>query len=156
MKAIRLSFLRMAAAMRRDMMLFAACFVPLAAGLFFRFAIPFLEAAFTEYFQISAIFFPYYKLIDLIFLLLTPTMFCFAAAMVSLEEADEKIAVYLFVTPLGKAGYLAARFGIPAMAAFLATVILFPVFRLTRPSPAAVLVFAAGGSLQGIIVACSL
>lgn len=153
MKAIRLSFLRMAAAMRRDMMLFAACLVPLAAGLFFRFAIPFLETVFTAHFQISAIFFPYYKLIDLIFLLLTPTMFCFAAAMVSLEEADEKIAVYLFVTPLGKAGYLAARFGIPAVAAFLATVILFPVFRLTTLSPAAVLVFAAGGSLQGIIVA---
>ena len=29
----------------------------------------------------------------------------FISAMVSLEEADEKTAVYLFVTPLGKTGY---------------------------------------------------
>lgn len=153
MKAIRLSFFQMAAAMQRDMMLFAACLMPIIAGFFFRFAIPFLEAVLTERFHIPAIISPYYKLIDIIFMMLSPTMFCFISAMVSLEEADEKTAVYLFVTPLGKTGYLSARFGIPAVTAFLITIILFPVFRLTDFSPVAILLFAAGGTLQGMIVA---
>ena len=153
MKAIRLSFFQMAAAMRREMMLFAACLTPIIAGLFFRFAIPFLEAVFIEYFHLPAVLSPYYKLIDVFFMMLSPTMFCFVSAMVSLEEADEKTAVYLFITPLGKTGYLSARFGVPAVIAFFVTVILFPVFKLTTFSPMAILLFAAGGTLQGMIVA---
>lgn len=143
----------MVVSMRRDMMLFAACLAPVFAGLFFRFAIPFLEAVLTDYFHISAIISPYYRLIDVFFMMLSPTMFCFVSAMVSLEEADEKTAVYLFITPLGKAGYLSARFGVPAIIAFLVTVILLPVFKLTTFTPIAILLLAAGGTLQGIIVA---
>lgn len=153
MKAIRLSFFQMVVSMRRDMMLFAACLAPVFAGLLFRFAIPFLEAVLTDYFHIPAIISPYYRLIDVFFMMLSPTMFCFVSAMVSLEEADEKTAVYLFITPLGKTGYLSARFGVPAAIAFLVTVILFPVFKLTTFTPIAILSLAAGGTLQGIIVA---
>lgn len=153
MKAIRLSFLQMIAAMRRDMMLFAACLAPILAGLFFRFGIPFLEAVLTDWFHMTAIISPYYKLIDIFFMMLLPTMFCFVSAMVCLEEADEKTAAYLFITPLGKTGYLYARFGVPAVAAFLVTLILFPAFKRTSFSAIAVLLFAAGGTLQGIIVA---
>ncbi|MDE6673378.1 MAG: ABC transporter permease [Acetatifactor sp.] len=153
MRAIRLSFFQMAAAMRRDMMLFAACLMPIIAGLFFRFAIPFLEAVLTERFHIPAIISLYYKLIDIIFMMLSPTMFCFISAMVCLEEADEKTAAYLFITPLGKTGYLSARFGIPAVTAFLMTIILFPAFKLTTFSPIATLLFAVSGTLQGMIVA---
>ena len=153
MKAIRLSFFQMAAAMRRDMMLFAACLMPIIAGLFFRFAIPFLQTVLTDRFHILAIISPYYKLIDIFFLMLSPTMFCFISAMVCLEEADEKTAVYLFVTPLGKTGYLFARFGIPAITAFLITIMLFPAFNLTTFSAIAILLFAASGTLQGMIVA---
>ncbi|HCT90785.1 MAG TPA: ABC transporter permease [Lachnospiraceae bacterium] len=153
MKAIRLSFFQMTAAMRRDMMLFAACLAPILAGFFFRFGIPFLESALTDYFQTPAILSPYYKLTDVFFMMLSPTMFCFVSAMVSLEEADEKTAAYLFITPLGKTGYLAARLGIPAAAAFLVTLILFPVFKLTFFSPIAILLFTACGTLQGLIVA---
>lgn len=153
MRAVRLSFFQMLAAMRRDMMLFAACLMPIIAGLFFRFAIPFLEAVLTERFHIPAIISPYYKLIDIIFMMLSPTTFCFISAMVCLEEADEKTAVYLFVTPLGKTGYLSARFGIPAVTASLITIILFPAFKLTTFSSIAILLFAASGTLQGMIVA---
>lgn len=153
MRAIRLSFFQMLSYMRQDKMLFAASLTPLLAGLLFRFAIPFTEAALTDYFHISAIISPYYVLIDIFFAMLSPTMFCFISAMVSLEEADEKTAAYLFVTPLGKTGYLAARFGIPAAAAFLVTVILLPVFKLTTLSPIAIFLLAAGGTLQGMIVA---
>ena len=55
MKAIRLSFFQMAAAMRRDMMLFVSCFSPILAGFFFRFAIPLIESALTDSFHVAAI-----------------------------------------------------------------------------------------------------
>ncbi|MCI8638128.1 MAG: ABC transporter permease [Coprococcus sp.] len=153
MKAVRLSFFQMAVAMRRDMMLYAACLTPILAGFFFRFAIPILEALLMEHFQIPEVISPYYKLIDIFFAMLSPTMFCFVSAMVSLEEADEKTAGYLFITPLGKTGYLIARFGIPASAALLVTMILLPCFKLTVFSPLSILLFVAAGTLQGVIVA---
>ena len=152
MRAIRSSFFQMLAYMRRDMMLFAACLAPILAGLLFQFGIPLLEAALTDWFHISAIISPYYALIDILFAMLIPTMFCFVSAMVSLEEADEKTAVYLFVTPLGRNGYLAARFCVPAVVAFLVTIGLLPIFKLTSLSLVDILLLAAVGALQGIII----
>jgi len=152
MRAIRLSFFQMLAHMRRDIMLFAVCFAPVLVGCVFRFAIPFLEDALTDWFHKSAVISPCYALIDVFFAMLSPTMFCFVSAMVSLEEADEKTAAYLFVTPLGKNGYLASRFCIPSVAAFLVTVVLLPVFKLTSLSMIDIVLIAAGGTLQGVIV----
>lgn len=143
----------MLAYMRRDMMLFAACLGPILAGLVFRFAIPPLEAALTDWFHAPAIISPYYALIDIFLAMLSPTMFCFVSAMVSLEETDERTAAYLFVTPLGKTGYLAARFGVPAACAFLVTAVLLPVFKLTPLSLVHIILLAAGGTFQGIIIA---
>ncbi len=131
--------------------MFVVCFAPVPVGFLFRFAIPFLETVLTDWFHISAIISPYYVLIDTFFAMLSPTMFCFVSAMVSLEEVDEKTAAYLFVTPLGKNGYLAARFCIPSITAFLVTVVLLPVFKLTSLSAIEIVLLAAGGTLQGII-----
>lgn len=153
MRAVRLSFSQMLAYLRRDRMLFAACLAPILAGFLFRFVIPLLEAALMSRVHMAAILSPYYALIDIFFSMLSPTMFCFVTAMVALEENDEKTARYLFITPLGKTGYLAARFGIPAIIAFFITVVLMPFFKLTDFSPIAILLLAAGGTLQGIIVA---
>ena len=153
MKAIRSSFFQMAAAMRRDMMLFVSCFSPILAGFFFRFAIPLLETALTDGFHMTAVISPYYKLLDILFAMLPSTMFCFVSAMISLEERDEKTAVYLFITPLTKTGYIFARFCVPSVIAFLATIILLPVFKLTAFSPLAILLLAAAGTLQGMLVA---
>lgn len=152
MRAIRLSFLQMLTYMRRDRMLFAACLAPVLAGVLFRFAIPLLEAALTDYLLLPAIIAPYYALIDIFLAMLSPAMFCFVSAMVSLEETDEKTAAYLFVTPLGKDGYLAARFCIPSAAAFLVTAVLLPVFSLTALSASDIAWLAAGGALQGVII----
>lgn len=152
MRAIRLSFFQMLAYMRRDMMLFAACLAPILAGLLFRFGIPLLEAVLTDWFHMPAIISPYYALIDILFAMLSPAMFCFVSAMVSLEEADEKTAVYLFVTPLGRNGYLAARFCIPAVVAFLVIIVLLPIFKLTSLSLVDILLLAAGGAVQGVII----
>lgn len=153
MKAIRLSFFQMALTMRRDMMLFMSCIAPILAGFFFRFAIPFLENVLTSCFHITAVISSYYRLVDIFFAVLSPVMFCFVSAMVSLEEIDENTAVYLSVTPLGKTGYLFARFGVPSVIAFLTTIILLPVFKLTALSAMTILLLAAGGTLQGMIVA---
>lgn len=153
MKAVRLSFFQMIITLRRDKMLSAACLAPILAGFLFRFAIPYAEVILTDYFDMPAIIAPYYGLIDILFAMLSSIMFCFVSAMVSLEEADENTAVYLFITPLGKIGYLFSRFVVPAVVAFLITVILLPVFRLTPLSPVAVLLLAAAGTLQGMIVA---
>lgn len=153
MRAIRAGFLQMLVFMRRDMMLFAACLTPVLAGLGIRLGIPFLEAVLTGWLSKPAVLSPYYALIDIFFAMLSPAMFCFVPAMVSLEEADERTAAYLFVTPLGRRGYLAARFGIPAAAAFLVAAVLLPVFRLSPLSPGRILGLAAGGALQGIIIA---
>ncbi len=153
MRAIRFSFFQMVRTMRRDMMLFVSCFVPIFAGLFFRFAIPFLEDVFLIRFHMAAVISPYYRLIDVFLAMLSPAMFCFVSAMISLEEADEKTAAYLFITPLGKTGYLSARLGVPAVTAFLITVFLLTVFRLTDLSLIAILLFAAGGTMQGMIAA---
>ena len=134
MRAIRSSFFQMLAYMRRDMILFAACLTPILAGFLFRFATPLLETALTGWLHTPEVLPPYYALIDIFFAMLSPVMFCFISAMVSLEEVDEKTAAYLFVTPLGRNGYLAARFCIPAVAAFLVTVVLLPIFKLTSLS----------------------
>lgn len=153
MRAVRLSFMQMLACMRRDKMLFAACFAPVFIGILFRFAIPYLEAAIVKWLHISAFMCHYYVLIDILFSMISPAMFCFVSAMACLEEADEKTALYLFITPLGKMGYLFARLGIPAVAAFFVTVLLLPFCKLTALSLIDILLFAAVGTLQGLIVA---
>lgn len=153
MRAIRSGFLQMLVFMRRDMMLSATCLAPVLAGLGIRFGIPFLEDVLTERFSKSAVLSPYYALIDIFFSMLSPAMFCFISAMVSLEEADEKTAAYLFVTPLGRKGYLAARFCLPGAASFLVTAALLPVFGLSTRSLEDILSLSAGGTLQGVIVA---
>ncbi|MCI8293145.1 MAG: ABC transporter permease [Hespellia sp.] len=152
MKAIRLSFFQMIEMMRRDMMLLVSCLAPIFVGFFFRFAIPFLDAILMGCFHMAAILSPYYKLVDILFANLTPIMFCFVSAMVSLEETDEKIAVYLFITPLGKTGYIFARFGVTAIIAFFVTIILLPFFKLTDLPLITILLLAVGGTLQGLIV----
>lgn len=153
MRAIRSCFVQMLAYMRRDMMLFAIGIAPFLIGALFRFAIPPLEAVLTSWLGTGGVIAPYYALLDVFFSMLSPTMFCAVSAMISLEEADEKTAAYLFITPLGKRGYLTARFAVPSVIAFLVTVILFPVFKLTSLSLPNILLLAAAGTLQGMIVA---
>jgi fluoroquinolone transport system permease protein len=72
--------------------------------------------------------------------------------MVILEENDDHIAGYLFVTPLGKRGYLITRLGIPAVLALVVTVILLPVFKLTAISLPVTLLLAVAGAIQGLII----
>ncbi len=151
MKSIISSFKLMLTYVRKDMMLFVVCIVPLLIGSVFKYAIPVLEKLLTNYFTVP-ILFPYYELFDLLFSVITSTMFCFAAAMVVLEEVDEHIAGYLAITPLGKQGYLIARLGIPTLISFITTIILLMVFGLTKMNMGMLIFVALSGTLQGLII----
>lgn len=153
MKAIRLSFRQMLSYLQRDMMLFAVCFTPLITGICFKVGIPLLEKALADFMSMPTIISPYYKLIDIIFSMITPVMFCFASAMIVLEEKDENIIQYLSVTPLGKTGYLVARFGISSFISFLITISLLPFFKITKLSFSEMFFLSISGTLQGIIIA---
>ena len=153
MTAVRNSFFQMLYMIRKDMMLVAACVGPVLAGIAFRFGIPMAEKALCDMFGRSYILQPYYELFDLFLAVLAPVLFCFAAAMVILEERDDKITRYMFVTPLGRKGYLIARMGIPFVLAILVTLVLLPLFMLTRQHFWMILFLAVAGALQGMIVA---
>ena len=101
----------------------------------------------------NAVISPYYGLFDILFASVAPAMFCFIAAMVMLEERDEHIDRYLFITGLGKSGYIVSRIVIPALFSFAITAALLPVFGLTAPSAAQILLLSLTGTLQGITIA---
>lgn len=153
MKAVRKSFGQMMRLVCRDRMLFAACIAPVLAGIVFKFAIPAAETAICVYVNKTAVISPYYGLIDGFLAMLAPVMFCFAAAMVCLEERDDRIVVYYSVTPLGRRGYLLSRLGIPAAAAFALNFILLPLFSLSGWHLWETVYLAAGGAASGVIVA---
>ena len=79
-------------------MMFAACFTPFVMGTLIKFGIPFLERI-TD-FSLQA----YYPIFDLLLSIMAPVLLCFAFAMITLEEIDDKVSRYFSVTPLGKAG----------------------------------------------------
>ncbi len=153
MRAIRLSFLQMLKFIRHDMMLFAACLAPILAGLAIKWGIPLIEKMLVRWAGKCEIIFPYYALFDIFFSMLAPIMFCFTAAMVVLEEHDEHIENYLFVTRLGRMGYIVSRIYVPAFIAFLVTFVLLPFFSLTSLSFPMIAFLSLTGALQGIIIA---
>ncbi|HOO26890.1 MAG TPA: ABC transporter permease [Lachnospiraceae bacterium] len=151
MKAIGKSCLQLLVSLKRDAMLLAACLAPVLFGLLFRFGIPVLEGYLTFRFKQADMLSPYYGLFDLLFSLLAPAMLCFAAAMVILEETDDHIAGYFYVTPLGYRGFLASRVLIPSAAAFILTLLLLPLFVLTPLSAGSMLLMVLCGSMQGVL-----
>lgn len=153
MRAIRLSFLHMLKFIRNDMMLFAAMTAPVLAGMAIKFIVPFIEKTLIRFTGLNAVISPYYGLFDIFFASIAPAMFCFIAAMVILEEHDDHIDRYLFITGLGKNGYIVSRIVIPALLAFVITAALLPIFGLTDLSAAQIIFLSLTGTLQGIIIA---
>ncbi len=153
MKPILFSFLQMLKSVKRDRMLVAACIAPLLVGIAIKYAIPFMEEILIAQTNRREILHPYYGLFDIFFSMITSAMFCFAAAMVLLEEHDDHIESYCSITPLGKTGYLISRIFLPALAAFLMTEILLPIFHLTPLPPAMTFFLSLTGTLQGVIIA---
>ena len=153
MRAIRLSFFYMLEVVKHDRMLAAALMSPVLAGTAIHFGVPFAEKMLIQVTGLPAVLTPYYGLFDIFFASLTPVMFCFIAAMVVLEEHDDHIDRYLFITGLGRNEYFVSRMLLPSLLAFLITVILLPVVKLTKLSGAEIVFLSLTGSLQGIIIA---
>ena len=131
MRPILKSFSLFIKQIRSDSMLVIVCFASFLAALFFRFAIPQIENILCRVLGLQAILSPYYLLFDLLLIMLTPFMFCFASAMVMLEEYDVNLSSYLSITPVGKKGYLVSRLLLPTGIACMGSLVLVNVFSLT-------------------------
>ena len=153
MRAVWLSFSQMLKFVRQDRMLLAAGLAPLLAGTAIHFGVPFAENLLIHFTDLPAVLAPYYGLFDIFLAAIAPAMLCFFAAMVMLEEHDDHIDRYLFMTGLGRKGYFISRLILPALIAFAVTAALLPVFRLTALSAGAILFLSLAGTLQGIIIA---
>ncbi|KPI54050.1 ABC transporter permease [Clostridioides difficile] len=137
---------------KRDAILFIVCVSPILCGVFIKFGIPLIQDILTDKFYYKLNLEPYFLLFDLLLAFITPFMFFFASTMVVLGEIDDNISRYLIVTPLGKTGYLISRLGIPAILAFIITVILLLTFSLTKISLLSNLLISLIALLQGIII----
>ncbi len=153
MRAIRLCFIQMLTLMKRDMMLLAACLIPPVAGTAIKFFIPFAERLLVNWINIDAVLSPYYGLFDIFLASISPGVFCFISAMVMLEERDDHIESYLFITGLGRKGYIIARIFVPALCAFIVTGVLLIVFRLSYLPGTVILFISLTGTAQGVITA---
>lgn len=147
MKKAFISFLQVFQQIRNDPMLLAACFTPVLAGILMKLGVPLLEKGIQ--FSLSE----YYMIFDLFLSIMAPVLLCFAFAMITLEEMDDKVARYFSITPLGKLGYLLSRLGIPAILAVLITVIVLFFFSLSSQPLAKIAALAFMGAIQAIIVA---
>lgn len=153
MKAIYICFSQMIRQLKQDAMLIMIVFVPLLAGTFFRFAIPFIEKLITGYLGIDAMLTPYYELLDLFLIILTPSMFNYVAAMIMLEETDDHMITYLVVTPLGKTGYLLSRLGTIGLISFPVSIFVSALFHLSNVNIPMFIGIALAGTVQGVIIA---
>ena len=153
MKAVRLCFLQLLRFIRRDMMLLMVLSAPILCTLLYHFLLPLLEIFLCNTLLQPAVISPYYPLLNIFFCMLAPSLFCFAAAMILLEERDEHTAGYLMITPLGRSGYLFSRLLLPALLAYCYTLLLFPFAMLSTLSFIEILLFSAIGALQGLISA---
>ena len=139
--------------LKRDAMLMAVAVSPFLIGAAFRFGIPLAERLLTSYFRETAILSPYYGLFDLFLIIITPSMLCFAVAMVMLEERDDHIAAYLAVTPLGKAGYMFSRLGLTCLISYIVSIIVAMLFSLSPIGVALSAGIALAGAIHGAVMA---
>jgi fluoroquinolone transport system permease protein len=120
--------------MKHDAMLAAILFAPILLGIVFRFGIPLLEETLCSYFQVSSVFKPYYRLLDLFVVVMTAYMCSVSGIMVILGDLDCGVTKALVVTPLGKRGYLLSRIGIPSVLAAIYGGVIACMFGLSALS----------------------
>ena len=146
MKKILSSTIQVFRQIKSDPMMFASCFTPFIMGALIKFGIPFLERI-TE-FSLQG----YYPIFDLLLSIMAPVLLCFAFAMITLEEIDDKVSRYFSITPLGKAGYLFTRLVVPAIISAVIAYIVLLLFSLEKLSIGMTICLALLGSVQAIIV----
>ena len=132
---------------KKDPMMLTACFTPFLVGALIKFGIPLIEKAAKFSLQ------PYYPMFDLFLSIMAPVLLCFAFAMITLEEIDDKVSRYFSITPLGKSGYIFSRLGIPAILSTVVTFIVMLIFSLEKRSVIMVSGLSVLGAVQAIMVA---
>lgn len=153
MKAVWMSFKQLLQQMASDAMLIVICFTPFLCGAVIYFGIPVIEEIVTGYFGKTEIITPYYLIFDLMMAVLASMLFCFVSAMIVLGEMDDNISGYMFLTPLGKRGYLISRFGIPTLMSMIITMIILLIFSLTEMSFFMIIEIAVLASIIGMLIA---
>lgn len=151
MKTVMQSTSFMFKMIKKDKMLLAAGFAPVLAGLAIHFGIPALDSLIIDYMG-RIILHPYFNLFDIFYASLSPAMLCFIAAMVILEERDDKITRYYCITPLKKTGYIISRIMIPAIISCVVTLIFLPVFCISDLSAPVIVLLSISGGLQGVVI----
>lgn len=146
MKRILSSTIQVFKQIKSDPMMFAACFTPFVMGALIKSGIPFLERI-TD-FSLRA----HYPIFDLLLSIMAPVLLCFAFAMITLEEIDDKVSRYFSITPLGKSGYLFTRLGVPSIISAIIAFIVLLLFSLEKLSIGMTICLALLGSVQAIIV----
>lgn len=146
-------FRQMLLQIKQDPLLFLILFVPFLIGFIFRYLLPILDGWIEVNTELGSIFPPYYQLLDSLLLLITPSMINYVAAMVILEEADEKIIPYFAVTPLKRSGYLVGRLVIPTLITVPISLLVSYLFSHTSFVPKTFLLLAFVGTAQGLLAA---
>lgn len=146
MKRILSSTIQVFRQIKSDPMMFAACFTPFVMGALIKLGVPFLERI-TD-FSLQA----YYPIFDLLLSIMAPVLLCFAFAMITLEEIDDKVSRYFSITPLGKSGYLFTRLGVPSVISTVIAFVVLLLFALERLPVGMMVGLAFLGSIQAIIV----
>ncbi|MEG2687084.1 MAG: ABC transporter permease, partial [Christensenellaceae bacterium] len=112
MRRVLRAFVPFFTEIEHNFMLVACIIGPVLMGAVFRFLIPVLEKLLCDDFDLPQVLASYYIIFDLLLVIMTPILLCFAGVLVILEELDSGVAKYYVVTPLGKGGYLLSRIGI--------------------------------------------
>lgn len=152
MRKLMISFNQFLSQASKDPMLTAACTAPFLCGLMIKFGIPFLENKLVKYFGAAGVLSPYYLIFDLFLAAIASIMLCFVSAMIILEETDEHIANYIFITPLRKRGYLISRLVFPTIIAAAVSFIVLEVFALNRMGIFMYILLSILTSVTGMII----
>jgi len=116
----------------RDYMLILMVIAPFLCGIVFKFLIPALDDFIAYKFGIERVIFPYYQILDNLLVFLAPSLICTVSSFLILEERDDKVSQYIFVTPIGYRGYIFARLIIPSIFAFSISFLIIMIFQLTH------------------------
>lgn len=134
----------------RDSMLVLMIIAPFLCGIAFKFIIPVFQEFIYRNFGISGVIAPYYRILDGLLAFLAPCLICIVSSFIILEEFDDKVSPYLFVTPIGYNGYIFSRLILPATGAFLLSFIVLMIFNLSDISMLRGALLAIIGTLYAI------
>lgn len=117
---------------QRDPMMIMLLGVPWLAGALLGLGVPALAPLLQNAFNMDIT--PYYPLVDMLLLMLTPVIAGMLPGFLMLDERDEGVGVYYTVTPLGDVGYYASRLGLPVAYSIVMAPVLMALFSLTSPA----------------------